>query len=118
MNANKTVIAPALAALPLFQSMTREELRAVAKLAGVKTGKSSKDTVNNLMAAVEAGKLNLKAVCTLSFKDVANQPDSMRINYYGKTLRTYVSGPGLGNDVWMTPPVAAVPGHPTDPCGS
>jgi hypothetical protein len=96
-------------AAPLFESMTREELAATAKAIGIPTGKSKTNTIANLNEAVTDGKAQIKMVCTVSFKPADGS--ASRVTYFGKTLRTYVSGPGEGNATWLTPD-EAVHGSP------
>ena len=96
-------------AITLFESMTRDELRAVATSLNVPRGKNAKDTIANLTQAVADGKAQIKMVCTVSFKPADGS--ASRVTYFGKTLRTYVSGPGKGDEVWLTP-AAAVSGSP------
>ena len=48
-------------------------------------------------------------VCTVSFKPADGS--ASRVTYFGKTLRTYISGPGKGDETWLTPADAA-PGSP------
>ena len=96
-------------AAPLFESMTREELASIAKSLGVSVGKSRANTIANLTKAVAAGRAQIKMVCTVSFKPADGS--ASRVTYFGKTLRTYVSGPGKGDETWLTP-VAAVTGSP------
>ena len=96
---------------PLLTSMTRDELRAVATALNVPRGKNSKDTIANLETAIDAGKAQVKAVFTISFKpEDASAP---RLTHFGKTLRSYVSGPGSGDETWLVP-ANAVEGSPTD----
>ena len=96
-------------AAPLFDSMSREELAATAKALGVPVGKSRANTIANLNKAVTAGKAQVKMVCTISFKPADGS--ASRVTYFGKTLRTYVSGPGKGDETWLTP-ANAVGGSP------
>lgn len=91
-------------AAPLFDSMSREELAATAKSLGVSVGKSRANTIANLTKAVAAGKAQVKMVCTVSFKPADGS--ASRVTYFGKTLRTYVSGPGQGNETWLLPAAA------------
>ena len=105
----KIVTSKPTVAVPLFDSMTREELAALAKSLGVSVGKSKANTIANLNKAVAAGKAQIKMVCTLSFKPADGS--ASRVTYFGKTLRTYVSGPGKGDETWLTPD-AAVTGSP------
>jgi hypothetical protein len=111
MKVNKNIIKTSTAAdtAPLFNSMTREELATLAKALGVKTGKSKKDTIGNLFTAVDTKQAQVKMVCTVSFKPA--DCSASRVTHFGKTLRTYVSGPGLGNNIWLMP-ANAVTGSP------
>ena len=108
MNSKIVTSKPTVAA-PLFESMTREELAATAKAVGAPVGKSRANTIANLTKAVGAGLAQVKMVCTVSFKPVDGS--ASRITYLGRTLRTYVSGPGKGNETWLTP-AAAFTGSP------
>ena len=110
MNA-KVKTSKAAAASVLLASMTRDELRAVAASINVPRGKNTSDTIKNLEKAVADGKLHFKASCTLSFKP--DDGSASRVTYFGKTLRTYVSGPGKGDETWLTP-ANAVSGSPAD----
>ena len=101
----------ATVAAALLASMTRDELRAVATSINVPRGKNAKDTAANLSKAIADGKLHFKASCTLSFKP--DDGSASRTTYFGKTLRTYVSGPGKGDETWLTP-ANAVGGSPAD----
>jgi len=105
----KIVTSQNTVAAPLFNSMTREELASVAKALGVPVGKSRANTITNLNKAVTAKQAHVKMDCTISFKPADGS--ARRVTYFGKTLRTYVSGPGLGNYTWLTPD-KAVSGSP------
>ena len=98
------------AASVLIASMSTEELDAVAVAVGVQVGKTRSVTVSRLNKAIADGKAQVKMVCTVSFKPA----DGSRITYCGRTLRTYVSGPGQGNCTWMLP-ANAIQGWPSDP---
>lgn len=111
MKANTPKTSKATVAAALLASMTRDELRAVATKINVPRGKNAADTIKNLQQAVADGKLHFKGVCTLSFKP--SDGSASRVTYFGKTLRTYVSGPGLGDNTWLTP-AQAVSGSPAD----
>jgi hypothetical protein len=111
---NKIVFATAAAALPLLDSMSRDELRELAKTIGVPTGKDKKNSIINLGQAIRDGKLHFKASCTLSVNPAKQGEPSQRVTYFGKNLRTYVSGPGKGNETWLTPQ-NAVKGSPSHP---
>jgi hypothetical protein len=110
MNTKVKTSNPAIAR-PLLASMTRDELRAVATSLNVSRGKNAKDTAANLEKAIADGKAHVKAVCTISFKPADGS--ASRVTYFGKTLRTYVSGPGKGDETWLTP-AAPVSGSPAD----
>jgi len=101
----KIVTSKNTVAAPLFNSMTRDELASVAKALGVPVGKSRANTITNLNKAVTAKQAHVKLVCTVSFKPADGS--ASRVTYFGKTLRTYVSGPGLGDNTWLTPATAA-----------
>jgi len=109
---SKIVISNPATVAPLLNSMTRDELRAVATSLNVPRGKNAKDTITNLMKAVAANKVQVKMDCTISFKPADGSKG--RVTYFGKTLRTYVSGPGLGNFTYITPanPVEGSPAAP------
>jgi hypothetical protein len=100
---------PSIAA-PLFESMTMEELTATATALNLKVDKSRAKIIANLTKAVAAGKAQVKMVCTVSFKP--DDGSASRVTYLGRTLRTYVSGPGLGNDTWLAPDASPLPGSP------
>ena len=106
---SKIVTSKPSVAATLFDSMTREDLAATAKNLGVPVGKSRASTIANLIKAVGTGKAQVKMVCTVSFKPADGS--ARRITHYGRTLRTYVSGPGKGTETWLWPsaPVAGSP---------
>ena len=52
--------------LPLFESMTRKEIRNVAKIAGVPRGKNKGDTIQNMLKAIDQKKVFVKFVGTIS----------------------------------------------------
>ena len=106
---SKIVTSSPTVAAPLFDSMSREELAATAKSVGAPVGKSRANTIANLTKAVAAGKAQVKMVCTVSFKPTDGS--ASRVTYLGRTLRTYVSGPGKGTETWLVPS-AAVTGSP------
>lgn len=96
-------------ARPVLDSMTEADLKATCKALGLKHGKTKKSAIAALSKAVDEGKAHFKCQASISFKPEGGT----RTTYYGTTLRTYVSGPGKGNDVWLTP-AAAVSGSPAD----
>lgn len=101
-------------AVPAIETMSTEHLRGVAKAAGVKVGKSRKDTTKNLLAAIDAGAIHFKSNVYFSTNPALPGETTKRVQYYGATLRTYKSGPGFENTVFITP-AAPVPGSPHDP---
>ena len=109
---SKSLVSKASIASDLLTSMTGDELRGVAKAIGVPKGKNNKDAIRNLTKAIEAGGLQVKAVFTLSFKPADGS--ASRVTYFGKTMRTYISGPGQGDETWLTPD-QAVGGSPVAP---
>lgn len=104
MKSNIQVSAAAIATVVLA-SMTRDDLRAVAKSIGVPTGKDRKNTETNLKAAIAAGKLHCKLQTALTFKPDDGSAD--RKTFYVSTLRTYISGPGKGNEKLYCVPLPA-----------
>ena len=103
-------------AVPVLSTMSTEDLRATAKAAGVKCGKSRKDTITNMTKAIDAGALHFKSQVTLSVNPAKPGESTQRKTLYGATLRTYKSGPGDENTVWLTP-ANAVSGSPSAPAG-
>jgi len=99
-------------ALPVLETRSTGDLRATAKAAGVKVGKSKKDTIASLLAAIAAGTLHFKSQVTLSFKP--EDGSASRQTFYGATLRTYTSGPGAENDVWHPATKPVISGSPAD----
>ena len=111
---NKIKLVGAAASLPLLDSMSRDELRDLAKAIGVPSGHDKADTIGNLATAIRDGKLHFKASCTLSTNPAQKGEPTKRMTYFGKNLRTYISGPGKGNETWITPanPMPGSPSHP------
>ena len=108
----KLVTSPASASLALFATMSRDELRKLAKAVGVPTGHNRYDTERNLAHAVGDVKVHFKAHCTISTNPAKQGEPTQRKTFLGKTLRTYVSGPGKANETWITPD-APVDGSPS-----
>ena len=111
MKTNIQTSKAAIAAVVLA-SMTRDDLRAVAKAISIPTGKDRKDTEKNLTKAIEDGKLHCKLQTALTFKPADNSKD--RETFYVSTLRTYVSGPGKGNEKLFCVPLPAKGSKPAD----
>jgi len=86
-----------------LENMAVENLRALAKAAGVPVGKSKKNTIANLLPAIDSGKLHCK--CDVYFSTNPAQPGepTQRKYLYHATERTYTSGPGQENVVHITP---------------
>jgi hypothetical protein len=72
-------------ATSIFASMTREELRTVARALGVPRGKSGKDTFANLQTAVAEGKCHVK---TLGYIYNANDKGERASCIFVKKVRT------------------------------
>lgn len=88
----------------ILDAMSREELTATAKAAGIKVGKSKADTVKNIMTEADKGRdgrAQLKLSFSLSFKPADDS--AQRITFLAKRFRTYVSGPGMGDETIVTP---------------
>lgn len=111
MNKNIKTTSPTLA-LPLLQSMSRDDLRAVATNLGVPRGKNREDTIANLADAVEEGKAHIKANWTISFKPADGSKS--RETYFVGMNRTYISGPGKGNEVIFVAPAKGKPAPVAD----
>ena len=111
MKSKINILKAAIAAVVL-NSMTRDDLRAVASAINVPRGKNASDTIANLTQAVEDGKLNCKLQTALTFKPADNSKD--RETFYVSTLRTYVSGPGKGNEKLFCVPLPSKAGTPAD----
>ena len=103
-------------AIPVLENMTTEDLRATAKKAGIKVGKSRKATVSNLTDAIAAGAVHFKANVTLSVNPAKQGEPTQRQTLFGGTFRTYLSGPGEENIVWLSPSTQApIQGSPFAP---
>lgn len=100
------------AAAPVLELQSREDLAATAKALGLTvTAKTSKKAlVSALVKAGDAGKAHFKMDLTISFKPEGGT----RTTFFGCRARNYVSGPGDGNQVWLTPanPVQGSPANP------
>ena len=90
-------------AIPALETMSIADLRNTAKACGVTCGKSKKNTVANLIAAVKAGKVHFKSYFTLSTNPAKQGEPTQRVTHYAATLRTYKSGPGDENAVHIRP---------------
>jgi len=101
---SKSAIASAI-----LEAQSREDLAATATALGLKvTAKTSKKAlVSALVKAGDDGKVHLKLDLTISFKPT----DGSRTTYFACRNRNYVSGPGEGNQVWITP-AKPIPGSP------
>lgn len=107
---NKVATSKPVAANSLFESMTREELADTAKALGIPVGKSRANTIANLSKGIASNAVQVKCMFTLSFKPADGS--ALRKTVFGKTFRTYVSGPGKGNETWLTP-AQATEGSPS-----
>ena len=100
---SKIKFATAAAALPTFDVTSRTELRKLARSIGVPTGHNKADTIRNLTNAIREGKLHFKSCSTFSVNPAKQGEPTQRVTYLGVNLRTYLSGPGKGVSVWLTP---------------
>ena len=96
-----------------LETLSREELAAVAKSLGLPVGKSKSNSIANIVKAGAAGKVHFKTQFTVSFKPNGGS----RMTYFGKTMRNYVSGPGQSDETWLTP-ASATAGSPADEHGN
>ena len=77
-------------ASPVLASMTREELRSVAKVLNVPRGKNGKDTLRNLTEAFAEGKAHVKVLGYIYAPAPADAPAGSRgATVFIKKLRTY-----------------------------
>lgn len=65
-----------------LQTMTRNELRTLAKRIGIKVGKTRQDTISNLNLAQAAGVMHAKV--KVEFCPKPENPDDYRIPVFGK----------------------------------
>jgi hypothetical protein len=97
-NSNFTTLLPIIAAT--LAGMSQKELSAVAKTAGVPVGKSRKNTVDNVIGAVQSGTIRVKAEVSIHLPPAEGE-------LYGGTkiavrkLRTYK------DPKWIVAPVVA-----------
>jgi hypothetical protein len=91
MNTNNTkkvsITAQTVLARTMVRSMTRSELRASAKVLGVRVGQYDEHTRENLIAAIVAGKAGVKFVGHLYAPDALGNPRGRC--FFIKKLRTY-----------------------------
>lgn len=80
-------------ALDSLQTMTREELRNIARQTGVKRGQNTKDTIAHLIEAIFSGKVQFKStfvIATGKFP-LPNQPVASNA-IFQKKFRSYGGG--------------------------
>lgn len=65
-----------------LQSMTRDELRALARRIGIKRGRNRVDTINNLLLAQSTNVMHAKV--KVEFCPKPENPDDYRIPVFGK----------------------------------
>ena len=80
MKAEKSILQSAT--LATLGTMTREELRALAKSIGIKRGRNRNDTINNLLLAQSAGVMHAKV--KVEFCKKPETPDTYRVPIFGK----------------------------------
>ena len=75
---------------PVLASMTRDELRSVAKVLNVPRGRNGKDTLANLSNAIATGKAHIKVLGYIYAPAPADAPAGSRgATVFIKKLRTY-----------------------------
>lgn len=84
MNADKSILDAAT--LATLNSMTRDELRALARRIGIKRGRNRVDTINNLLLAQSVNVMHAKV--KVEFCPKPETPDSYRIPVFGKKFST------------------------------
>ncbi len=70
------------ATLATLQTMTRDELRTLAKRIGIKRGRNRNDTINNLILAQSSSVMHAKV--RVEFCPKPENPDDFRIPVFGK----------------------------------
>lgn len=107
VNTAKSIVAKAA-----LELQSREDLAATAIALGlpVKSKTSKTAIVSALVKAGDEGKAHIKMDLTISHKPEGG----FRTTYFGCKVRNYVSGPGEGNTVWLTP-LNAIQGSPSTP---
>ena len=93
---SKIKFATSAAALPVLDSMSRDELRELAKAISVPTGHDKADSIRNLAAAIRNGMLHFKSSNTFSVNPAKQGTlPTQRVTYFGKNLRTFILAFGL-----------------------
>lgn len=70
------------ATIATLNSMSRDEVRALAKRLGIKRGRNRVDTINNLVLAQSAGVMHTKV--KVEFCPKPENPDDYRVPVFGK----------------------------------
>lgn len=70
------------ATLATLNSMTRDELRALARRIGIKRGRNRSDTINNLLLAQSANVMHAKV--KVEFCPKPETPEDYRVPVFGK----------------------------------
>ena len=83
----KTFTLTALDAMPLLNSMTRDELRATASRFGISRGKSASNTKENLLSGITNGTIQFKSIGYLQTAPAASEAHGKTL--YCKKLRSY-----------------------------
>ena len=79
-NSDKSILQSAT--LATLNSMTRDELRALARRIGIKRGRNRVDTINNLLLAQSGGVMHTKV--KVEFCPKPENPNDYRIPVFGK----------------------------------
>jgi hypothetical protein len=82
MNTNSDTSLLESATLATLSTMTRDELRTLAKRIGIKRGRTRKDTIINLTLAQSAGDMHAKV--KVEFCPKPKNPDDYRVPVFGK----------------------------------
>jgi hypothetical protein len=74
-----------LSSTELFDTMTHDEMRKIAKSAGITCGKNRPETLLNLLDGIKAGKIMFKTVCHIHIPS----DNGNKRTIFVKKLRTY-----------------------------
>ena len=98
---NKVATTKSAANKAFLETLSREDLAATAIALGlpVKAKTSKTAIVAALVKAGDDGKAHFKNLFSISFKPEGGT----RTKYLEADFRNYISGPGEGNKVWLSP---------------
>lgn len=92
----------------VINTLTRDELRALATQFGVPVGKSKENTITNLMEAIQNGKARVKLMVYVGHPPVQGQKYGQFI--FAKKFRSYKE-----DKIVIPLPKVVVPADPVDP---